>query len=74
MEEEVNKDETENAILWEEFDRALKGLSRNKAPEVDDILSELLILLGERSHDETVPLGVQNVWDRENTLRLQEEY
>ena len=46
-EEEVNEDEIGDTILREEFDRALKDLSRNKAPGVDDIPSELLKSSGE---------------------------
>ena len=46
-EEEVNEDEIGDRILREEFDRALKDLSRNKAPGVDDIPAELLKSLGE---------------------------
>ena len=46
-EEEVDQDEIGDMILREEFDRALKDLSANKTPGVDDIPSELLRALGE---------------------------
>ncbi|XP_049779583.1 uncharacterized protein LOC126176469 [Schistocerca cancellata] len=47
MEENVDEDEMGDMILCEEFDRALKDLSRNKAPGVDNIPLELLTALGE---------------------------
>ncbi|XP_049787836.1 uncharacterized protein LOC126191130 [Schistocerca cancellata] len=47
MEEDVDEDEMGDMILREEFDRALKGLSRNKTPGVDKIPLELLTALGE---------------------------
>ena len=46
-EEEVDEDEMGDTILRSEFDRALKDLSKNKAPGIDDIPSELLGALGE---------------------------
>ncbi|XP_049782330.1 uncharacterized protein LOC126184020 [Schistocerca cancellata] len=48
MEEDVDEDEMGDTILREEeFDRALKDLSRNKVPGVDNIPLELLTALGE---------------------------
>ncbi|XP_049944546.1 uncharacterized protein LOC126426686 [Schistocerca serialis cubense] len=47
MEEDVDEDEMGDTILHEEFDRALKDLTRNKAPGVDNIPLELLTALGE---------------------------
>ncbi|XP_049776112.1 uncharacterized protein LOC126163201 [Schistocerca cancellata] len=46
MEEDVDEDEMGDAILHEEFHRALKDLRRNKAPGVDNIPLELLTALG----------------------------
>ncbi|XP_049779702.1 uncharacterized protein LOC126176585 [Schistocerca cancellata] len=43
MEEDVDENEMGDTILREKFDRALKDLSRNKAPGVDNIPLELLI-------------------------------
>ena len=51
-EENVGEDEIGDMILREEFDRALKDLSANKAPGVDDIPSELLRALGESTMTE----------------------
>ncbi|XP_049769511.1 uncharacterized protein LOC126108338 [Schistocerca cancellata] len=47
LEEYVDEDEIGDTILREEFDRALKDLSRNKAPGVDNIPLELLMALAE---------------------------
>ncbi|XP_049764552.1 uncharacterized protein LOC126092864 [Schistocerca cancellata] len=47
MGEDVDEDEMGDMVLREEFDRALKDLSRNKAPGVDNIPLELLTALGE---------------------------